>query len=380
MKAIVVDIKDKYAVVLNRQGRFIKIRNNNLLRVGYEVDLPQSSIAGFSLPAKAASIAAVLLLTLGLGYGAYSYSMPYSYVDVDINPSIEITANMYERIINVEGLNEDGRKLLSEGSYKNMKLKDGVKSILDSAVKKGYLKTDSSNEVMLTVSGKDQGKVEEIEKKLEGVASKELKAAGVETAVTVKKVTLEKREAAKKIGISPGKLNLIEKLIEVRPELKAEDLKEVPVKEIMKSIKQSRKEAESKDKTAMNNGAQKPGKPERGEKTGKEEEKDKSEKREVWERLQGSKGNKPGRVQNPAGKDQDDDEDKKGIFKKGKDGSLGKLDKDDKENKAAGSSKKKPEEDSKSKWDKAKGKSGENKDKNENKDKDKVKNNNKGKK
>jgi hypothetical protein len=242
MKAVIVDIKGKYAVVLDKQGGFKKIRNSGQLRVGYEIELPQQTLLNFNKVTKIASIAAVFVGILGLSIGIYSYSLPYSYVNVDINPSIEITTNIYDRIIGVEGLNEDGKKLVKVDSYMNKSLKDGVEQVLETAVKEGYIKQDSLNAVIFTVSSKNEIKVEGIQKSLESTASQKLEAEGAETEVLIEKVDTEKRVKTESQGISPGKLNLINKLAEVDSEVKVEDFKDKPVKEIMRLIKESRKE------------------------------------------------------------------------------------------------------------------------------------------
>jgi hypothetical protein len=242
VKAVVVDIKGKYAVVLDKQGCFKKIRNSGQLRVGYEIEIPRRSFASFGKLTKVASVAAVFVTILGLSYGVHSYRIPYSYVNVDINPSIEITTNIFDRIIKVEGLNEDGRKLVEAGAYVNKRIESGVELVLEAAVKEGYIRQESYNTVIFTVSSRDEVKVDGIQKSLKDTVSQELEAAGAETEVLIEKVEPEKRAEAERQGVSPGKLNLINKLLEVNPEVEVGDLKEKTVKEIMESIKESRKE------------------------------------------------------------------------------------------------------------------------------------------
>lgn len=248
MKAVVVEIKGKHAVVLSKSGEFIKVRNTGNLNVGYEVDIP-SKVIDFNIRAayKIASIAAILIMIFGVSFGVYSYNLPYSYVNVDINPSLEITVNMYNRIIDVKALNTDGEKLLHDGSYKNYDLNEGVKNILESAVEEGYIKAGESNAVMLTVAGQDSKKVLKIQEEVANAAKETLKEDIIDTDVIVENLALKRRDEAQKLGISPGKLLLIEKLKEVNPEVNAEEYKDRPVGEIMKSIKDKREEKE-KDK------------------------------------------------------------------------------------------------------------------------------------
>lgn len=262
MKGIVVEIKGKYAVALSKEGGFVKIRNNGNLKMGYETDLNQPVSFNAGMLARVSSIAAAFLFTLGVGYSVYSYSTPYSYVGVDINPSIELTVNIYDRIIKTQALNSDGQKLLGSGNLQNKKLEAGVNELLDNAVHQGFLNTEKDNTVILTVTSKDEDKSSKLEKGLENTAAKELDKEKVDTRVVVEKSSVQKHEDAKKIGITSGKLSLIEKAMKAEPDLKMDDLKNAPVKDIMGHLKdnkknngkQNGKQKSNQESTAKNNG------------------------------------------------------------------------------------------------------------------------------
>jgi hypothetical protein len=251
MRAVIVEIEDKTAIVLDCKGGFRKIKNTHGLYVGYEVDIPSTKGFTVNTVAKFASLAAVFILAAGLGYGAYSYSQPYSYVDVDINPSIELTVNRYDRIINASGINGDGKKVLEKGKYLNKSIEDGIKSILKAATETGYLKNNIENGVLITISSKADEKASQIKEKVQGAASGQLKADNTNTNVVLENMEPEKREEEKvisdKLGISPGKLALIQKAIELEPAKKVDDLKDQPVREIMKDINEHKKENKTKN-------------------------------------------------------------------------------------------------------------------------------------
>lgn len=250
MKAVIMEIERGYAVALTENREFIKIKDNGRLKIGYEVDVPYSSGIRTGTWTRIASIAAAFLMVMGIGAGVYSYSASYVYVNMDINPSIELTANVFDRIIGARGLNEEGKKLLSLGKYSNRPLEEGIQDILKSAVDEGYINNENeANTVVIAVSAKNPKKAAQISDTVENSAKAKLEEEKVQTEIIVEKATPQKVEDAKKHGISPGKLVLIEKLIEADPELKEENVekiveekKEASVKEIMKSIKQARKE------------------------------------------------------------------------------------------------------------------------------------------
>ncbi len=375
MKAVIVDIKGKYAIALSEQGEFIKIRNSKKYRVGCETNV--STVVQFNAisPARIASIAAAFFIVVGLG--CYSYAMPYAYVSMDINPSVELAVNIYDRIIGAEGLNEDGERLLSSGGYKNKKLSDGVEALIDSAVKEEYLKENQANAVVLSVSSKDQDKAEKIGKEIESKVAEELMTSKIETELVIENTTLEKHEDARMMGISPGKLSLIGKLIDEKPELKVQDLKDAPVKQIMKSIKEAKKaeksEAEDskiseekgtgsakKNSSELENGNEQ-GKPEKVNESmknmnGKEDKKVKEGKEDKE-----SKESKEAKEAKEAGEAGEDKEAKEA--KEAEEAKESKKDKEDKENKEINKSEK-PKESGLSKGDTKSGKPAGGKDKN----------------
>ncbi len=241
MKGIVVDRKGRHAVVLTGDGSFSKIHNQDYFMIGHEIEFEKPFRTKRSMLAKISSIAAAALFILGLSYGAYSYTMPYSYVDVDINPSLELTANIYDIIIKTETFNEDGEKLLEKHKLTYKKLDAGITELVNSAIEQGYLKTQAKNAVLLTVTSKDEQKGKKLEKHVEDAALKALDQSKVNSAVISRKVSSQNHDTAKEMGISPGKLALIEKAMSAQPGLKLEELKDAPVKAIMKHIKKGKK-------------------------------------------------------------------------------------------------------------------------------------------
>jgi hypothetical protein len=243
MKAVIVELVEDKAVVLCKNGDFMKVKKCKDYEVGKEVDI--SSVTNFKMSrlTKMVSAAAAVLLVAGLGYGFYTYNTPYSYLNIDINPSVEIATNVYDRIISVKPLNDDGQKLLELGSYKNMKLEDGVEELLQDAKEKGYFNNEQKNAVMITVSGKDEDKVAEIQDEVKDTAEAEVKQANKDAQVVVEKIPLVRHQEAEKLGISPGKMLLIEKLKTVNPEIKPEDYVNKPVKEILSAINDKKKES-----------------------------------------------------------------------------------------------------------------------------------------
>ena len=258
MRGIVAEINSKNAIILAQDGSFRKIKAAAHMTVGSEIDFnqPAGNVKITRLMTRVSAIAAAALFVIGIGYGAYSYAMPYSYIDVDINPSIELTTNIYDRIIKAEALNDDGKKLLSNSNLKNTRLDRGVTQLLNAAVEQGYLKNGIEvpgvdenedvieNAVIFTVSSEDGRKSGELKKELTAVATREFEKGSVDSEVLVGEASVKQRDDARKLGVTPGKLALIDGVMEAEPELKIEELKKAAVKDLIKKANDKKVEKE----------------------------------------------------------------------------------------------------------------------------------------
>lgn len=98
----------------------------------------------------AAACACMLLMALG---GCGLYFTPTARISIDINPSIELSINRLDRVISVDGFNEDGRELSDALNVKHKNYAEAVGEILND---NGVLSLLSGGEVMIiTVIGPD---------------------------------------------------------------------------------------------------------------------------------------------------------------------------------------------------------------------------------
>ena len=103
---------------------------------------------------------------------------------------------------------------------------------------------------MFTVSCKNDGDGEKIKNSIRDIATAEMKADKVEGEITSGKTTLQAHSNAKKVGISSGKLILIEQLQKKDTTIKTEDYKNASIKDIKKAIVKA-----EKDEVQMDNNA-----------------------------------------------------------------------------------------------------------------------------
>lgn len=127
-----------------------KIRRNEKKRV-------------FSCMRPAAAAAGILFLLLGSG-GCLAYFTPVYAISVDVNPSIELGVNWFERVVSVEGYNEDGSRLAASLDIKYLEYTEALDRILEDENIKLYLSQDEI--VSVTVVGNNDKKEEGLLKKV----------------------------------------------------------------------------------------------------------------------------------------------------------------------------------------------------------------------
>lgn len=123
----------------------------------------KNNLFKFIVPA----IAACLLLVAGIGGGAYYNNnfLVESVIDIDVNPSVEITANKNDKVIDVTALNDDANAIISDMDLKKTDLNVAVNAIVGSMVQNGYMKNEK-NGILVTVLNDDTEKADTLREEL----------------------------------------------------------------------------------------------------------------------------------------------------------------------------------------------------------------------
>lgn len=201
-----------------------------------------NSILGGNLMKRKIALALGVCAILGSGGGAYAYTKsPVAYVSMDINPSVELGVNAFDKVVSVEAYNDDGKKILEDINLKNYDISNAIKTLLSNAISEGYIKEDGSSAIEITTSTDKQKVADKLDDSLKDVADETLDGNDVKANVETENVALARRDEARKLGITPGKLNLIQKLQELDPSVSVEDYKDKSVKEIQKKTIELRK-------------------------------------------------------------------------------------------------------------------------------------------
>lgn len=194
----------------------------------------------FSIKSKAETIAAsavLLLVLIGLIW-TYMYYSVYAYVSIDVNPSLLFKVNRYDKVLSVEALNAGGNEIIDKvttNRLKNIDIKKAVSLTVSQLADSGYL-GEKDGAIVIATASDDSEKAEELANELKEDTTDSLGRNERAITVTANVVGVNRVAEAETLNVTPGKLNLVEKLIESAPEPESID-KEIwldkTVKEIM---------------------------------------------------------------------------------------------------------------------------------------------------
>ncbi|MGI6727902.1 MAG: anti-sigma-I factor RsgI family protein [Anaerovoracaceae bacterium] len=240
MKGIVLEIKNNDAIILSDNGIISKITNHDY-KIGEVIIMKENRRSRSKFIAWAASIAAALAV---FTIGAFAYNTPSGYVSLDVNPSIEYSINMFDRVLEVKAVNEDAEEILASLELKNMSISKAIEETVAMLIEEDYITDDQDGGVIITTSGTDTKKAEVLAEKLKERIQTYVDEEDKNAQVEAQAVGKERVDEAKTLGVTPGKLNLVQKLIKSSDnpdEINIEQWLDKPVKEINKTIKENRK-------------------------------------------------------------------------------------------------------------------------------------------
>ena len=157
MEYLVMECGLSYAVVMDQDGRILKVPNLDYT-VGQSLKdvvlLPErpAKVALHKRLARWGTMAACLCLLL---LGTWAWQSPIGTVRMQINPDVQMSVNRFDRVVVLEGLNEDGAALIDGYHAYGKGMKAVSDELADRAMEQGYLA--DGGKITLTVSSEKDG-------------------------------------------------------------------------------------------------------------------------------------------------------------------------------------------------------------------------------
>ncbi|WP_252227008.1 hypothetical protein [Clostridium sp. ZBS2] len=233
--------------------RIMKSVKKKVKNKGKNHNFMNEFLGGFFMKRKLILSGVMLCSMVIIGGGGYAYAnTPVAYVSLDINPSVELGVNRLDQVVSAEGYNEDGKNILENTDLKNDNVNEAVGTLIENAIDKGYITSDNEAVISLTTATDNATISEELEDSLKVAADEVLDKNEIQAEIAEDNIALQRRDEARKLGITPGKLNLIQKLQALDSNIKVEDYKNLSVKEIQKKNKELRKVTNEENSDKIN--------------------------------------------------------------------------------------------------------------------------------
>lgn len=178
-----------------------------------------------------ACVAVCVCLFIGLGYFNNNMRVA-STIGIDVNPSITVTVNKKEKVLDVTANNDDAKIILEGMDLAGSDINVAINALIGSMVKNGYI-DELANSILISVDNPNSAESEALRQKIVD----ELNAfinSGNNISVVSQSITSssDKESLANSYGISVGKLELIEKLIDKNNLYTYEELKSLSINEL----------------------------------------------------------------------------------------------------------------------------------------------------
>lgn len=141
-------------------------------------------------------------------------------ITLDVNPSIEISADEEEKVIEVVALNKDAEIVVGDKELKGESLEVTVNTLIGSMISNGYI-NQTTNSVLLSVDNKDEGKGNAIKDKLNAEITDLINTESIGGTVISQTVSSDDKELsdlATEYGITLGKAKLIQTVMKIKGE------------------------------------------------------------------------------------------------------------------------------------------------------------------
>ena len=177
------------------------------------------------------TLSACVAVCVGLGYFNNNMKVA-STIGIDVNPSITVTVNKKEKVLDVTANNDDAKIILEGMDIAGNDINVAINALIGSMVKNGYI-DELANSILISVDNPNSTESEALRQKIVDELSAFINS-GNNISVVSQSITSssDKESLANSYGISVGKLELIEKLIAKNNLYTYEELKDLSINEL----------------------------------------------------------------------------------------------------------------------------------------------------
>lgn len=198
-----------------------KIKNNK----GVKLDMSKEYNKKFFL---GGSILAFAVLIIFVGLMFFKNNNSIAIIGIDVNPSLELSINSKNKIIDVKANNDDALKIIGDMNFEGTDLNVATNAIFGSMVKNGYI-NENDNSILISLVDGDY----DVSKIANNVYDY-LKNEKVDSSILIENIdtTSYDNELSLKYNISVSKVKLIRSILNKNSLYKFEDLVKLGTNEL----------------------------------------------------------------------------------------------------------------------------------------------------
>lgn len=170
-------------------------------------------------------LAACLLAVLIFGAGWMLYFTPVAAVAIDINPSLELTVNRFDAVLEVRAYNEAAERVADEVDVRFQPYEQAVDAILESDAVQSL--TAAGEQVAITVAASDTSRCEAMYECLEGCAQRHGNASCYQASLTAAEA-----EEAHHAGLSIGRWGIYQDLLAAGADIAPDAVNSMTMREL----------------------------------------------------------------------------------------------------------------------------------------------------
>ena len=184
------------------------------------------------------ALSIISLILIVIGAGAFFMTNPIGYLSIDVNPSIELSYNRLNRVVQVHGLNTEAQNLLKDKKFSGKNIDKATEEIISILLENGYF---ANGDAALMFSADNSKTSKQLLQRIRNESPKWLKEYYKQTTLITQIVEVDdnKIELAHKLGMSFGKYNLVMTLDLADDRITIEDLSNATVSEIVQYAKEN---------------------------------------------------------------------------------------------------------------------------------------------
>ncbi|MGD9559642.1 MAG: hypothetical protein AB7V55_03440 [Oscillospiraceae bacterium] len=164
----------------------------------------------------------------------WQFAMVDALVDIDVNPSYDITVNRRSQVLAITPMNEEAKQVLEGRNYKGWDIEDAIFTLFSDLPSHGFMDTGEPT-VLVSVSGRNEARATALREQVSQTIGNTLMGSPASPTVITQTYNhnnaLQKRAA--EYGISPGKMYIVDALLEKGAPYTEAQLVAMPIEDLV---------------------------------------------------------------------------------------------------------------------------------------------------